>query len=121
MITRFAAENAAANPPAPPEKGVAKESDRPGNVGVSAAIPDRYVAYVFDNIPLRFIGLATAREAAIKDFTSTLRPTDRAAVFSTSGQTMRDFSDDRAALRATLLRLIPHPISSAGSASTVRA
>jgi VWFA-related protein len=33
----------------------------------------------------------------------------------TAGQTMRDFSDDRAALRATLLRLTPHPISSAGS------
>jgi VWFA-related protein len=47
---------------------------------------------------------------------ATLRPTDRAAVFTTSGQGDLDFTDDRTKLHDALLRLQPRPISSgAGS------
>jgi VWFA-related protein len=50
------------------------------------------------------------REAAERHF-STLRATDRAAIFTTSGQTILDFTDDHAKLHETLLRLQPRPIS----------
>ena len=41
-----------------------------------------------------------------------LSPGDRAAVYTTSGIVMQDFTDDRAKLRATLLRINPNPIGS---------
>jgi len=74
------------------------------------AIPERFVAYLFDDVHLEFGDLARVREAAEHHF-STLRPTDRAAIFTTSGQTILDFTDDHGKLHETLLRLQPHPIS----------
>jgi VWFA-related protein len=79
----------------------------------AAAIPERFVAFLFDDVHLRFPELVRSRDAASRHIESSLGPADRAAVFSTSGQTVLDFTDDRAALRATLLRL--RPSSSDGS------
>ena len=81
-----------------------------GNV---PAVPERFVAYLFDDVHLEFGDLARVREAAERHFAK-LRPTDRAAIFSTSGQTTLDFTDDRAQLHATLLRLQPRPIARSG-------
>ena len=75
------------------------------------AIPERFIAYLFDDVHLQFGDLARVREAAQRHFT-TLRPTDRAAIFTTSGQGNLDFTDDRAKLHAALLHLMPHPVSS---------
>jgi VWFA-related protein len=61
-------------------------------------------------VHLEFGDLARVREAAERHL-ATLRPTDRAAIFSTSGQTMLDFTDDHSQLHATLLRLQPRPIA----------
>ncbi|PYV50854.1 MAG: hypothetical protein DMG92_06265 [Acidobacteria bacterium] len=73
-------------------------------------ISERYVAYVFDDVHLEFSDLARAREAAEKNL-ATLQPTDRAAIFTISGQNNLDFTDDRAKLRDALRRLMPRPIS----------
>jgi len=73
-------------------------------------IPERYIAYVFDDVHLEFGDLARAREAAEKNL-ATLQPTDRAAIFTISGQNNLDFTDDRAKLRDALRRLMPRPIS----------
>jgi VWFA-related protein len=73
-------------------------------------VPERYIAFVFDDIHLKFADLALARTAA-EHYVTTLRPTDRAAIFSTSGQTMLDFTDDRKKLHDTLLQLQPRPIA----------
>jgi len=80
------------------------------NTGNTPVVPERFVAYLFDDVHLEFGDLARVREAAERHF-ATLRPTDRAAIFSTSGQTTLDFTDDRAQLHATLLRLQPRPIA----------
>jgi VWFA-related protein len=82
----------------------------PNTKNVPAA-PERFVAYMFDDIHLAFGDLAHVREAAERQF-STLRLTDRAAIFTTSGQTTQDFTDDRGKLHETLLRLQPRPINS---------
>jgi VWFA-related protein len=74
------------------------------------AAPERFVAYMFDDVHLEFGDLAHVREAAERHF-ATLKPTDRAAIFSTSGITTLDFTDDRAKLHDTLFRLQPRPIS----------
>ncbi len=54
-----------------------------------------------------FGDLAMVRDAAQRHLNTSLEPTDRAAIYSTSGQTMLDFTDDRAKLSETLLRLRP--------------
>jgi len=77
----------------------------------TAVPPERFVVYMFDDVHIEFGDLAHVREAAERHF-ATLRPTDRAAIFTTSGQTVLDFTDDRTKLRQALLRLQPHPISS---------
>jgi VWFA-related protein len=90
--------------------GDTPSGDTPPNTGNVPAVPERFVAYLFDDVHLEFGDLARVREAAERHF-STLRPTDRAAIFSTSGVTNLDFTDDHAKLHETLLRLQPRPIA----------
>ena len=72
--------------------------------------PVRYVIYLFDDLHISFQDLAMVRNAAHHRIDA-LAPTDRAAILSTSGQTVLDFTDDRAQLHATLNKLLPRPIS----------
>lgn len=72
-------------------------------------LPQRYVAYVFDDLHLEFSDLVHVRDAAEKNF-GTLQPTDRAAIFTTSGQNNLDFTDDRLKLHEALQHLRPRPL-----------
>ena len=74
----------------------------------AAAIPTRFVAYLFDDVHLDFPDLAQARTAAIHYLTASFQPTDRAAIYTTSGQGMLDFTDDLAKIREALDRIQPH-------------
>lgn len=76
--------------------------------------PSRYVAYLFDDVRLDYGNLDMVREAA-KRRLQALAPADRVAIFTTSGQTVLDFTDDRERLRQTLDRLQPHPTIAQGS------
>ncbi len=75
-------------------------------------IPERYVAYLFDDVHLAFADLARARTAAIHYFMTSLQATDPVAVFTTSGQNTLDFTVDRTDLMSTLNNLRPRPIAS---------
>src|SRR5690348_160830 len=70
--------------------------------------PSRYVAYVFDDLRLNFGDLAHVREGAQRRIDE-LPASERAAIFSTSGQTVQDFTDDREKLHKTLDSLQPRP------------
>ena len=74
-----------------------------------ATVPSRYVAFLFDDVHLNFENINLVRAAAERRV-DTLAPADRAAVFSTSGQTMLDFTDDRSMLHETIEKLRPRPI-----------
>jgi VWFA-related protein len=75
-----------------------------------AEVAEKYVGYLFDDVHLNFGDLAQARQAAER-YLAALGATDRAAIFTTSGQTEVDFTDDRAKLHDTLVRLQPRPIA----------
>jgi VWFA-related protein len=75
--------------------------------------PEHYVAYIFDDVHLEFGDLARVRDAADHHM-ATLATTDRAAIFTTSGQNNLDFTDDRTKLHDTLQQLRPRPISRGG-------
>jgi VWFA-related protein len=70
-------------------------------------LANQFVAYVFDDMHTNVGDLATARNAAVKHLGETLKGADRAAVFTTSGQTALDFTDDRDKLTETMNRIMP--------------
>jgi len=80
----------------------------------AAPPPERFIAYLFDDIHLRFEDLSLVRKAAAGSM-ATLQPTDRAGVFTTSNRTVQDFTQDRAALQAALLKIMPQGSASQSS------
>jgi VWFA-related protein len=72
----------------------------------SAAIPTRFVAYLFDDMHIALGDLMQIRAASIKHLSS-LQPTDRAAIYTTSGLGMLDFTDDRDKMIEALNRIQP--------------
>jgi VWFA-related protein len=80
-----------------------------------ADVPKRFVMYLFDDVHISQLDLMQVRAAAQRHIDESLVPTDRAAIYTTSGRTTLDFTDDRAQLHATLLQITPHPIARAQS------
>jgi VWFA-related protein len=113
IISQFSAEQPGTQA-ARAEKTAGRQTDAPTTSGNPHSLPERYVAYLFDDVHLGFGDLAHAADAAVKHLAS-LHPTDRAAIFTTSGLTTVDFTDDRAKLQETLLKLHPHPIANRGT------
>jgi VWFA-related protein len=85
-------------------------SSEPSGAGNPPLAPQRFIAYLFDDVHIGFGDLAQVRKAAERNF-SRLRPTDRAAIFTTSGRTILDYTDDQAKLHEALLALRPQPIT----------
>jgi VWFA-related protein len=80
----------------------------------SILAPDHFVAFLFDDVHIQFANLVQTREAAEKHIANNLKPTDRVAIYTTSGRTTLEFTDDRDLLRRTLLQLAPLPLARAG-------
>ena len=110
VISHFDLEHTSASSPAPPATLTSHPLDSSPPADKAPQFPVRYVAYLFDDIHLKFQDLASARNAAHHRIDA-LAPTDRAAIFSTSGQTTLDFTDDRLKLHQALNELTPHPIN----------
>ena len=79
----------------------------------TAAMPQRFIGYLFDDVHVDAADLMRVRAAAERHIETQLKPTDRAAIFTTSGQGALDFTDDRDQLREALARLVPRPIARA--------
>jgi VWFA-related protein len=116
QITKFTVEKAggqaavAAKPAAsvnPEDVQAGKQPEQP------VAVPENFVAYLFDDIHLKFGDLGQVRDAAGRNI-DTLQPADRAAIFATSGQGALDFTDDHAKLHAALLKLRSRPLTGSG-------
>jgi VWFA-related protein len=113
VIKHFAVEQPASLDAQPQEPG----KSQPGEAVsvIPPQVPDRFVIYLFDDVHLENKYLMPARIAA-EHHLATLRPTDRAAIFTTSGQGNLDFTDDRAKLHDSLMRIQPRPIQNLGVA-----
>jgi len=107
-ITKFAVQKLSDRsiPVEPPkEDAIAGETPKPA----PPPIATHFIAYLFDDVHIDFNDLARARDAAGKNMNESLGPEDRAAIFSTSGTTTLDFTDDKAKLHAALLSLRVRP------------
>ena len=116
IISKFSVEKRDAIPAPPPQPDTtpAPESSgglKPKLVYPESALPDHFFAYLFDDVQLKVGDLDRVRDAAARHMEKSLGPKDRAAIYTTSGQIMLDFTDDRAKLHDTLYRLLlPKPL-----------
>lgn len=109
VITRFAVDKSESPKAAASAPRQTPGLNEPPVQVTPPAMPDRYIAYLFDDVHLSPSDLVWVRQAAQRHLSASLGTTDRAAIYTTSGQIMLDFTDDRAKLSATLLRLRPRP------------
>jgi len=72
-----------------------------------AAMPQRFVALVFDDLHMK-AAEAMAVHAATEKLFASLTPTDRVAIYSTSGDVQQEFTGDAEALRKALAAITPH-------------
>jgi VWFA-related protein len=87
---------------------------KPPEAGAAAptVLADHFVAYLFDDLHAQFEDLARARDAAARVIATSMQPADRAAIYTTSGQVVLEFTSDKAKLQDTLARLRPAPVAS---------
>ncbi len=111
-ITNFAIENASPKPWTPEKSGppAVPDAELQPETDLAPSTPHRYLALFFDDAHARFEDLARSQDAGDRYLASTVQPGDRVGIFTSSGQTTLDFTDDRQKLRATLLRLQPRSI-----------
>ncbi len=74
----------------------------------SAVLPDRFVAISFDDVHMALDETNFVR-GQVDKFLDGLAPTDRVAVYSTSGELTHNFTSDKESLKKTLLGLVPRP------------
>ena len=77
---------------------------------LGAALPQRFVTLLFDDVHLEMSDAVTVRVAASKIFDS-MASSDRVAIYTTSGQTSQDFTADHDLLKNAISQVIPRPIS----------
>jgi VWFA-related protein len=83
-------------------------AERAHNLSAGGLVfPDRFVAFIFDDLHLEFGDLAQARNAVLPYFSSGKDPTSRFALFTTSGLGDVDFTNDMAKLRDSLNKVVP--------------
>jgi VWFA-related protein len=79
--------------------------------------PSRFVALLFDDAHLEMQDAMQARIAATKYVDASLAPTDRAAVYTMSGQFQMDFTEDRAKLHSSLISIQPRAVTASAATS----
>jgi VWFA-related protein len=75
--------------------------------------PSRFVALLFDDAHLNIQDAMQARLAATKYVDASLGATDRAAVFTMSGQFQTDFTSDRDKIHKALAGIMPRAVTAA--------
>jgi len=106
-ITRFSIEEndrLAGIPTAP--SGAPRESPSP--IASRATLPENYAAYLVDDVHLKAGDLLNTRQAMHRHVDESLDATSRAAIFTTSGIMLVDFTADRAKLHNAVNRLQPY-------------
>ncbi len=105
IITRFSVEKAG-TPSIPAVK--ATDENLPDQTQPDAPIPQRFIAYLFDDVHLDPGDLLRTREGAKLHIDQTLDPITRVAIFTTSGIGQLDFTDDRDKVHEALNRIQPY-------------
>jgi VWFA-related protein len=117
LISHFSIEKPVTTPVASAETSSSHPADSE-KAPATLVRPARFVALLFDDVHLPFGELAQIRNIADDYVKSSFQPSDRIAVFTISGQSQTDFTDDRAKLHEALQGVQPRPVT-AGSATGI--
>jgi VWFA-related protein len=105
-VQKFGGDRPPSQAPAPAAAYASQQASSP------PAMPERYIAYVFDDVNTAANDLAQVGKAATQHILASLRPAERAAVYTTSGEGGVDFTADRDKLRQAILAIRPqNPIT----------
>ncbi len=107
VITHFSTQGVEAAPsfaPAGPEAATGTGAPP------KTKIAERFVALYFDDLVMGFDGIVRTRDAASRYLRTSVQPTDRVAIFTSSGKDQLDFTNDRDKLEEALARLHPNGI-----------
>lgn len=85
-----------------------------GEKDLLPSTPRRYLGLYFDDVHMSFEDVVHVQKAAGNYLAEAITPGDRLGIFTASGQGNLDFTDDRAKLRAALLRLRSRPAIAEG-------
>jgi len=109
VITKFSVEkNESAASAAGSATAARKAPDgTAAQVPSQPALPDRYVAYLVDDIHLTHGDLLNARQALNRHLNDALDRSSRAALFTTSGIVLSDFTGDREKLHKAVNSIQP--------------
>jgi VWFA-related protein len=77
-------------------------------IPAQTVLPERYVAYLVDDVHLDHGDLLQMRQSMHRHLDEALDPTSRAAIFTTSGQMLTDFTADREKLHSAVNRIQPY-------------
>ena len=113
VISTFSVETPESHkvaPTTPPPGSNAEEITSGDPSAAIAALPQRFVAVVFDDTNMLVQDTVWVRNAATRLFSS-LAPTDRVGVYSTSGQFTQEFTQEHERLQESLLRVVPRPLA----------
>jgi VWFA-related protein len=105
VIAQFSTQGAEA---APPSATTAPPAGT--QTALAAKIAERFVALYFDDLVMDFEAIVRTRDAALRYLRTSVQPTDRVAIFTSSGQDHQDFTNDRGNLDEALARLHPNGI-----------
>jgi len=104
---------------AAPPSHEAVASEQPAGMAAAASVPAaHFVAFLFDDVHIALADLSQTRTAAMRFVDSELQANDRVGVFTISGQSQLDFTDDRKELDRALLGLSQHPLNGADTPET---
>jgi VWFA-related protein len=105
-------ESHAVMPAVPATPEAAKSPAIEASAPLTPALPQRFVAMVFDDTDLLMEDVVSVRVAATHVFES-LAPSDRVGMYTTSGQLTQEFTSDHDKLKESLLGIVPHPLATA--------
>ena len=115
QISNFLVETLSSLPK--PPAAASPSSGAPASNPAPFVAPSRFVALLFDDAHLNLQELTQARIASGRYLDASVTPADRVAVFTISGQTQLDFTDDRDKLHDLLRQLLPRTVTADHEAS----
>jgi VWFA-related protein len=107
VITKFSIEKSGSSSVSVQPPGTPEDRAQTAPVAAKAALPERYLAYLFDDIHLTGGDLLQARLAVNRHLDESLEPASRAAIFLTSGRMLTEFTDDREKLHKAVNSIVP--------------
>lgn len=107
-ISHFSVEGAQPAKPAASAPSAPAGNQEPLTATV---LPQRFIGLLYDDVHASFDNLVRTRNAAEHYLATAFQPGERVGIFSSSGQVVQDFTDDRDKLERALDRLQPRPVA----------